>query len=118
MKNRLFSFATSSILAALILTSFSSARADETNNNGQAKHEKKVVFFKGVGPLQFILAVDNHVRTRLGQILSIPSSLARAEVPKMRITTENPEDVLTVYNHLDDPLLGKWTYAGPVTNPA
>jgi hypothetical protein len=97
------------------------ALANDTNTQPPPKSEKtekKSFFFEGGNPLQFILAMDKHFRTRLGQILSIPSSLARAEVPKMRIATDKPEEALQVYNHLQDPMLGQWKYAGPPDDPA
>jgi hypothetical protein len=100
---------------------FSVGGADTNSSQPPAKpgkSEKKAFFFEGGNPLQFILAMDKHFRTRLGQILSIPSSLARAEVPKMRIVTDKPEEALQVYNHLEDPLLGQWRYAGPPDDPA
>jgi len=108
------------LLSAVSLVSATiPARADETNEPKQAsKPEKKMFFFNGGGPHDFILAMDKHFRTRLMQILSIPSSLARAEVPKMRIATDKPEDALQVYNHLQDPTLGQWKYAGPSSDPS
>jgi hypothetical protein len=98
-------------LVAALATASVPARADDTNNTKQAgKPEKKVFVFDGGRPLDFILAMDRHFRTRLEQILSIPSSLARGQVPKMRISTEKPKEALEVYNHLDDPTLGQWRY--------
>ena len=118
MKNRLLLLFTfigiTSLLCAPVL-------ADDTSTQPSPKSEKsekKTFFFEGGNPLSFILAMDKHFRTRLGQILSIPSSLARAEVPKMRITTDRPEDALQVYNHLQDPMLGQWRFAGPERDPS
>jgi hypothetical protein len=120
MKNRLNPLILALAVAPLLLNPGLPARADETNEAKPPppRVEKKIFLFNGGGPLDFILAVDRHFRTRLGQILSIPSSLTRAEVPKMRITTDNPEDALQVYNHLQDPMLGEWRYEGPATNPS
>src|SRR2546421_12468006 len=119
MKDRL-NYLTAGLLSAVLLVSATiPARADETNEPKQAsKPEKKMFFFNGGGPHDFILAMDKHFRTRLMQILSIPSSLARAEVPKMRIATDKPEDALQGYNHLQDPTLGQWKYAGPSSDPS
>ena len=109
------------VTAAVSFLWFSAAAAETNSSQPPAKpekSEKKVFFFEGGNPFQFILAMDKHFRTRLGQILSIPSSLARAEVPKMRISTEKPEDALQVYNHLQDPMLGQWRYSGSPDDPA
>jgi len=110
--NHLFKSLFAGVLAAVLLASSSSTvRADETNQTKQpSKPERKVFFFEGGNPIDFILAMDRHFRTRLDQILSIPSSLARAHVPKMKISTEKPKDALEVYNHLQDPTLGQWKY--------
>src|SRR5437762_1632102 len=111
MKHRITQFVMGTVVAAvatLAVNISTPATAKDTNEAKQGKSEKKVFFFKGGGPLEFILALDNHFRTRLGEILSIPSSLARAEVPKMRVATEDPGEVLGLYNRLDDPMLGKW----------
>ena len=61
--------------------------------------------------------MDRHFRTRLEQILSIPSSLARAQVPKMKVKTEKPTDALWIYNSLQDPMLGQWKFEGPAGDP-
>src|SRR5436309_12642541 len=104
MKERLNHLMPVLLSAVLVAGATIPASADETNEAKQAsKPEKKMFFFNGGGPHEFILAMDKHFRTRLFQILSIPSSLARAEVPKMRIATDKPEDALQVYNHLQDP---------------
>lgn len=118
MKNRFLFLVT---LFGIVFVLSLPVLADDTNAQPPPKpekSEKKTFFFEGGNPLQFILAVDKHFRTRLGQILSIPSSLARAEVPKMRISTDKPEEALQVYNHLQDPMLGQWRYAGPPDDPA
>jgi hypothetical protein len=110
MNNKLSHFV-AALVAAILTTAAMPVKAEDTNEVQQApKSEKKIFLFNGGGPVEFILAMDKHFRTRLGQILSIPSSLARAEVPKMRIATDNPEDALKVYNHLQDPMLGQWKY--------
>src|SRR5437899_9419020 len=57
---------------------------------------KKAFVFGGGSPLDFILAMDRHFRTRLHEILSVPYALAHAQVPKMRLTTENPAEPLTL----------------------
>src|SRR5258705_7296135 len=94
-------------------------RADETNDANQTGRPKKeAFFFKGGNPFDFILAMDRHFRMRLGEILSIPSSLARAEVPRMRVSTDNPGEVLALYNRLQDPLLGQWHYEPEVKEAA
>ena len=110
MKQRLHFLIAILLVAASLVTLPTCARADETNDAKRAKPEKKIFIFDGGRPLDFILAMDRHFRTRLEQILSIPSSLARAQVPKMKISTEKPKDALEVYNHLEDPTLGQWKY--------
>jgi hypothetical protein len=119
MKNRLNLFGVALVIATIIPGVALPVKAEDTNEVQQApKAEKKIFLFNGGGPVEFILAMDKHFRTRLGQILSIPSSLARAEVPRMRIATDNPEDALKVYNHLQDPMLGQWKYDGPSREPS
>jgi hypothetical protein len=106
---------------ALILAGGSlSARADQTNDAPPPppKAEHKVFFFEGGRPIDLILAIDRHFRTRIQQILSIPSSLTRASVPKMKVVAEKPTDPLWVYNNLQDPALGQWKWEGPATDPS
>jgi hypothetical protein len=111
MKRRLNSIL---MAAALLANSSVFARAEETNETKQPpKQEKKVFIFEGGNPIDFILAMDRHFRMRLDQILSIPSSLAHARVPKMKIRTEKPDAPLRVYNSLQDPTLGQWRYDPP-----
>ena len=100
-------------VAAGILLTASRGLAAETNQSSpeakpDAKSKKQAFFFSGGTPIDFILAMDHHFRTRLGEILSIPSSLAHAQVPKMRLSTENPGDALALYNRVDNPFLGRW----------
>ncbi len=108
--NRVFVLAS---ISALVLLMPAVTRADDTNQaspeaKSEQKPKKQMFFFSGGTPLDFILAMDHHFRTRLGEILSIPSSLAHAQVPKMRLATENPGDALALYNRLDNPFLGRW----------
>ena len=123
MKYYLRSIVFGAVALTLLVNVASEIRADETNEARPTpppppRVERKVFFFEGGNPIDFILAMDKHFRTRLGQILSIPSSLARAHVPKMKIATDQPEDALKVYNYLDDPMLGQWKYTGPSDDPA
>jgi hypothetical protein len=96
------------------------ASAQQTNEPGPApKAERKVFFFEGGRPIDLIMAIDRHFRTRMQQILSIPSSLARATVPKMKVVeAKEPTDPLWVYNNLHDPTLGEWKWQGPARDPA
>ena len=101
------------ITTALSLLTAAHCLADDTNQvapgaRTEAKPKKQFFFFTGGTPLDFILAMAHHFRTRLGEILSIPSSLAHAQVPKMRLSTENPGDALALYNRVDNPFLGRW----------
>jgi len=70
--------------------------------------------FPGGSPLDFIMAMDRHFRTRLHEILSVPHALVHAQVPKMRLTTENPAEPLVLYNRLGDPFLERWVWEGAV----
>src|SRR5438552_9062203 len=118
MKQPFRSLMLAAFAATLLANSSTSARAEETNDTKQApKPEKKIFFFEGGRPIDFILAMDRHFRTRLEQILSIPSSLARAQVPKMKVKTEKPTDALWIYNSLQDPMLGQWKFEGPAGDP-
>src|SRR5689334_9285713 len=96
------------MMGAFVVALAIPASGKNTNDTNEGKQEKKVFFFPGGYPHDFILAMDKHFRTRLMEILSIPSSLAKGEVPRMRVATENPSEVLGLYNRLDDPMLGKW----------
>ena len=121
MKYGLKSLIMAGMAVAVLANAAPNARAEDTNDVRPAplpRTERKVFFFEGGRPIDFILAIDKHFRTRLGQILSIPSSLARTQVPKMKLATDKPEDALQVYNHLQDPMLGQWKYAGPTEDPA
>jgi hypothetical protein len=75
---------------------------------------KKVFVFPGGNPVEFIMAMDHHFRTRLHEILSVPHALVHAQVPKMRLTAESPTEPLTVYNRLGDPFLGRWVWEGAI----
>jgi capsid portal protein len=44
------------------------------------------------------------------QILTLPEMLTRAEVPKLRVVADDPQDVLNLYNRLQNPALGQWHY--------
>src|SRR5262249_3583155 len=115
--NNLRNFSSLLILASICIAL--PARADDTHATKETPPPKKeTFFFRGGRPLDFILALDRHFRTRLGEILSIPSSLARAQVPRIRLSTEDPADVLKLYNRLGDPLLGQWHYEPDVKAPA
>jgi hypothetical protein len=106
------------IALATALLGTSIVRAENTNDAKEApKSEKKVFLFEGGRPIDFIIALDRHFRTRLDQILSIPSSLAQARVPKMKVRSDKPADALHVYNSLQDPTLGQWKFDGPATDP-
>lgn len=107
------------VLILLLANGAISARADQTNDAPPApKTERKVFFFEGGRPIDLILAIDRHFRTRMQQILSVPSSLVRATVPKMKVAAEKPTDPLCVYNNLQDPALGQWKWEGPPADPS
>ena len=86
-------------------------QAQETNGNKRTEESKEKVFsFEGGNPLEFIVALDRHFRTRLVQILTLPETLSKTKVPKMRVPAEDPGQVLTVYNRLQSPTLGQWRF--------
>src|SRR2546421_10033417 len=117
MKTRITRLITMATLSGLVLGNANRGLADDTHQaKGEAKPRKHTFIFEGGNPLDFVLALDHHFRSRLGEILSVPSALARAQVPKMRLTTDDPADALTLYNRLDNPLLGRWYWDG-VTDP-
>ena len=104
------------LLAGLLITSLClatprTASARDTNEVKQTDPAKHNFFeFQGGNPIDFVYAIDHHFRTRLMQILSLPETLRRAEVPKVRIAANEPKDLLTLYNHLDNPELGQWRW--------
>ena len=86
-----------------------SARARETNDVNHAER-KKVFVFEGGNPIDFVVALDRHFRTRLMQILTLPETLSRTQVPKLRVAAEDPREVLCLYNRLQSPTLGQWRF--------
>ena len=117
-----------SIVFGLVLVSLSvlmvvghPLRAQETNepNHGNHTEKKKVFIFDGGNPIDFIVALDKHFRTRLIQVLTLPETLSRAQVPKLRVAADDPREVLTLYNRLQSPTLGQWRFEpeGAAQNP-
>jgi hypothetical protein len=93
-------------------------RADDTNDVKQEETVKKKVFaFDGGNPLEFIVALDRHFRTRLVQVLTLPEVLSKTKVPKLRVAADDPREVLSVYNRLQSPTLGQWHYEPDGTTP-
>jgi hypothetical protein len=81
--------------------------------------QKRVFIFEGGNPIDFVMALDKHFRTRLVQILTLPEKLSRTQVPKLRLAADDPREVLTLYNRLDSPTLGQWRFEpGPAQNAA
>ena len=89
---------------------FSNARPlrSQPTNESDRPEKKKVFAFEGGSPLDFIVALDRHFRTRLVQILTLPETLSRTRVPKLRVAADDPKEVLSVYNRLGSPALGQW----------
>jgi hypothetical protein len=86
-------------------------QARETNDVSREEGGRKKVFtFEGGNPIEFVVALDKHFRTRLVQILTLPETLSRAKVPKLRVAADDPREVLTVYNRLESPTLGQWRF--------
>ncbi|HKS36877.1 MAG TPA: hypothetical protein VJW76_06800 [Verrucomicrobiae bacterium] len=84
-------------------------QARETNEVNHAE-KKKIFVFEGGNPIDFVVALDRHFRTRLVQILTLPEKLSRTQVPKLRVAANDPREVLTVYNRLESPTLGQWRF--------
>jgi len=91
----------------------------QTNEVNHAE-QKKVFVFEGGNPIDFVVALDKHFRTRLVQILTLPERLSRTQVPKLRVAADDPREVLTLYNRLESPALGQWRFEpeGPAQNAA
>lgn len=92
---------------AIFLSAAHPVQARQTNEVSQTK---KVFIFEGGNPIDFIVALDKHFRTRLIQILTLPDLLRRTEVPKLRVAADDPREVLSVYNRLQSPTLGQWRF--------
>jgi hypothetical protein len=104
---------------ALLAAGLNNLQAQETNETNQEEKGKKKVFsFEGGSPIDFVVALDRHFRTRLVQILTLPETLSRTRVPKLRVAADDPREVLTLYNRLESPTLGQWRFepAKSVTN--
>jgi len=96
-------------LAILLAAPYVQAR--ETNEVTQEETGKKKVFnFEGGTPIDFVIALDKHFRTRLVQILTLPETLSKTRVPKLRVAAEDPREVLSLYNRLQSPTLGQWRF--------
>jgi hypothetical protein len=93
---------------AVFITALHPVRAQETNEVSQDK--KKVFSFEGGNPFDFVVALDKHFRTRLVQLLTLPETLSRTKVPKLRVAADDPREVLNLYNRLESPTLGRWRF--------
>jgi len=84
----------------------------QARDTNEVNHEekKKVFIFDGGNPIDFVVALDRHFRTRLVQILTLPEKLSRTQVPKLRVVADDPREVLTLYNRLENPALGQWRF--------
>ena len=96
-------------LALALLIPVLTLRAEPTNDVPPPE-KKKLFIFEGGNPIEFVLALDRHFRTRLVQILTLPEMLRKTQVPKLRVAAEDPREVLSLYNRLDSPMLGQWRY--------
>jgi hypothetical protein len=98
----------------VLITALHSVQAQETNEVSQEGKDKKKVFsFEGGNPFDFVVALDKHFRTRLVQILTLPETLSRTRVPKLRVAADDPREVLNLYNRLESPTLGRWRFEPP-----
>jgi len=113
MKIKLRSNAFALVVPCLMvfLAPLNPVQAQETNEDKHTEEAKEKVFsFEGGNPLDFVMALDKHFRTRLVQILTLPETLSKTKVPKLRVAAEDPRQVLTVYNRLQSPMLGQWRF--------
>jgi hypothetical protein len=102
------------ICLTILITVLHPVQAQETNGISQEEKGKRKVFsFEGGNPFDFIVALDKHFRTRLVQILTLPETLSRTKVPKLRVAAEDPREVLNLYNRLESPTLGRWRFEPP-----
>src|SRR5436190_7603318 len=96
---------------AVLITALHPAQAQETNEVSQEGKDKRKMFsFEGGNPFDFVVALDKHFRTRLVQILTLPETLSRTKVPKLRVAADDPREVLNLYNRLESPTLGRWRF--------
>jgi hypothetical protein len=104
-------FALPLLCVAVLIAASPLAHARQTNDVNQCENGKRRLFiFEGGNPIDFIVALDKHFRTRLIQILTLPDLLRRTEVPKLQVAADDPREVLSVYNRLQSPTLGQWRY--------
>ncbi len=106
---------------SVLMAALHPAPAEQTNEGNHVNHteKKKVFIFEGGNPIDFIVALDKHFRTRLVQILTLPETLSKAQVPKLRVAADDPREVLSLYNRLQSPTLGQWRFEpeGAAQNP-
>jgi hypothetical protein len=78
-----------------------------------------VFVFPGGTPFTFVTAVQAFCRVDWTDIVTIPNDMTQAQVPKLRVPTSKPEDLLKLYNRLGErnPALGNWHWEGPVEHP-
>jgi hypothetical protein len=96
---------------AVVMVASHPVQARETNEVNQEETGKKKVFnFEGGTPIDFVVALDKHFRTRLIQILTLPETLSKTRVPKLRVAADDPREVLSLYNRLQSPTLGQWRF--------
>src|SRR2546425_12228171 len=118
MKMKLCSNVFALVCLAALMGTARPVRGEQTNEVNHAE-QKKVFIFEGGTPIDFVVALDKHFRTRLIQILTLPERLSRTQVPKLRLAADDPREVLTLYNRLDSPTLGQWRFEpGPAQNAA
>jgi hypothetical protein len=68
--------------------------------------------FGGGTPRDFIAAIQKQFNVDWWDIVTIPRELSNVQIPRMRLRTADPEEVLDTYNFLgeEDPSLGKWSW--------
>lgn len=92
----------------------------ETKPKSQAAPKQEAFFFQGGGPRDFIRAVNAHYQVDWMGIVTIPREFERVQVPRIRVATPKPGDLLKLYNRLGEQnrILGKWYLEGDETAPS
>jgi hypothetical protein len=75
--------------------------------------------FPGGTPLEFITAAKNQLKVDWVGIATIPTEMGGIQVPKLRVSVQQADQLLKLYNRLGEqnPTLGKWVWEGPANYP-
>jgi hypothetical protein len=97
----------------------SSMRRGGISGASELAEARSAFEFPGGTPAAFIAAVEAQYKVDWNSIVTIPGQLKEAQVPKLRVPSASPEELLKLYNRLgdQDAKLGKWLWEGPVEKP-